>query len=240
MFLGVRRRVTFVNVVVTFVFVFALSGGAFAANKFLVTSVKQIKPSVLKQLQGKVGARGAQGAVGPQGPQGSAGVQGAVGAQGVVGLKGDTGLQGEPGKNGENGKEGSPWTDHGTLPSEATETGTWAFNATNKGEAFVPVSFSIPLAEGVGQSQVHFVTRTEWEHGGAPAECPGSVEEPKATPGNFCVYESFLVNAEFVTINNPKGFGGEGVAPVGGWMTFKFENEEALRRGWGTWAVTAK
>ena len=46
---------------------FALGGTAIAAKHYLITSTKQIKPSVLKQLHG------AQGPQGPAGPQGAAG-----------------------------------------------------------------------------------------------------------------------------------------------------------------------
>jgi hypothetical protein len=54
-----RGRLSYANVVVTLALVFAMSGGAFAAGRYLITSTKQIKPSVLKQLQGKAGAIGA-------------------------------------------------------------------------------------------------------------------------------------------------------------------------------------
>jgi hypothetical protein len=67
MFLVVGRRVTYVNVVATFALVFAMSGGAFAAKRYLITSTGQISPKVLRSLQGKVGATGVQGAVGPGG-----------------------------------------------------------------------------------------------------------------------------------------------------------------------------
>lgn len=67
---------------------FAFGGGAYAAKHYLITSTKQIKPSVLKQLRGAVGKTGATGPAGPAGPQGPAG------AAGAPGVKGDTGPQG--------------------------------------------------------------------------------------------------------------------------------------------------
>jgi Collagen triple helix repeat (20 copies) len=232
MFLGVRRRVTYVK-----------SGRAFAANKFLVTSVKQIKPSVLKQLQGKVGARGAQGAVGPQG---SAGAQGAVGPQGGVGPKGDTGLQGEPGKNGENGTNGTTGFTE-VLPSEKTETGAWAVRANVAGEeAAVPFSFNIPLPEPLEESAVHVILSNGKELNGKGEEqtstaCLGNPEEPKALPGSFCLYEAVMLNVEpGVRITQPGGFGVLGTGRTGGFLQFTALAGSPSPRGWGTWAVTAK
>jgi hypothetical protein len=60
-------------------------GTAFAATKhYLITSTKQIKPSVLKSLK-KAGPRGAKGATGSQGVQGNPGNNGNNGINGVNG-----------------------------------------------------------------------------------------------------------------------------------------------------------
>ena len=66
----------------------AIGGGsAFAAGHYLITSTKQIKPSVLKALKhaGPRGPQGAQGAQGAQGPQGTSGAKGATGNAGANG-----------------------------------------------------------------------------------------------------------------------------------------------------------
>jgi hypothetical protein len=69
--------------------VLAIGGGtAFAGVHYLITSTKQIKPSVLRSLKGrgpagprgKQGAQGSQGVAGEQGPQGAAGPAGTNGA----------------------------------------------------------------------------------------------------------------------------------------------------------------
>jgi hypothetical protein len=68
-----------------------MSGGALAANHYLINSTKQINPKVLKRLQGhngRSGARGATGQAGPAGPAGSQGPQGGGGTQGGVGPQG--------------------------------------------------------------------------------------------------------------------------------------------------------
>jgi hypothetical protein len=45
---SIRRHLSYANVVATFALVFAMSGGALAAQHYLLRSTKQIKPSLLK------------------------------------------------------------------------------------------------------------------------------------------------------------------------------------------------
>lgn len=103
MFSAIRKRFTYANVAMTLALVFAMTGGAYAAKHYLITSTKQISPKVLKQLKGAKGANGANGAAGvagAQGPQGPAGVKGETGPKGETGAKGEQGIQGSPGTNG--------------------------------------------------------------------------------------------------------------------------------------------
>jgi hypothetical protein len=79
-----RRHLTYANVVATLALVFAMSGGALAAKHYLVTSTKQIKPSVLKTLRGKTGPRGAAGANGATGATGATGPGGPAGPSGTI------------------------------------------------------------------------------------------------------------------------------------------------------------
>ena len=62
----IRKHLSYANVVATLALVFAMSGGALAAQHYLVNSTKQINPKVLKKLRGRPGARGGFGATGPQ------------------------------------------------------------------------------------------------------------------------------------------------------------------------------
>ena len=77
----------------------SLTGTSVAASHYLITSTKQIKPSVRSALRGATGKTGAQGPQGAQGLQGAQGAQGAQGPQGIQGLKGDTGPTGLTGYN---------------------------------------------------------------------------------------------------------------------------------------------
>src|ERR1700752_388349 len=106
MFSVLRRRMSYANVVATLALVFAMTGGAYAASKFLITSTKQIKPSVLAQLKGKNGKDGAPGAQGPGGPQGPAGPAGPSGKDGTPGAEGAPGPAGPEGAAGAAGRAG--------------------------------------------------------------------------------------------------------------------------------------
>lgn len=89
-----RKHLSPTMVVALIALFFALTGGTFAAQRYIITSIKQIKPSVLTQLRGKTGPKGAAGPAGPIGP---AGPQGAAAAPGAPGAQGPQGAQGVPG-----------------------------------------------------------------------------------------------------------------------------------------------
>jgi hypothetical protein len=79
-----RHRPSVTTVVACLALFFALGGSALAAKKYLITSTSQIKPSVLKSLQGKRGPAGTPGTPGAPGAAGAAGAVGALNAADVT------------------------------------------------------------------------------------------------------------------------------------------------------------
>jgi hypothetical protein len=245
MFSSIRKRLTYANLAVTVALVFAMSGGAFAAGHYLITSTKQISPKVLKALKG---ANGSTGATGSAGAPGTAGAPGAKGETGGSGTKGETGEPGLKGETGTAGKEGSPWTAGGTLPSGKTETGTWGFNmvtGTENPPALAPISFTIPLAAPLGEEHVHYVKH---EEASPPAACEGTVEDPTATKGNLCVYETTSggLNEEpeilpFQGVPTPPGKSTfePGGTSANGSIVFFIVAASKPAFAYGSWALTA-
>jgi hypothetical protein len=259
---SLRDRFGIPGVISVIALVFAMVGGAFAANNLGGDSdgSKATASAVKKGPRGPRGPRGATGPQGPVGPKGDPGAPGANGKDGAPGLngatgptgpQGATGATGSTGPEGPEGIQGSPWTANGTLPSGATETGTWSFGQIEKAaspSAWVPISFPIPLAEedvptlsGAG-NEVHFIGQTDTP----PTECPGSPKAPAAAPGHLCIYASLLVNASSaglarnVTLNERPGVGFGSPGETGVAMVFGLTGEPGEPSlGVGSFAVTA-
>jgi hypothetical protein len=180
MHIHIGRRLSYANVAATLALVFSMSGGALAATHYLISSTSQINPKVLKKLKGGSGKAGVNGVAGAPGAAGATGPTGPAGSQGKEGAQGKEGQQGQEGKEG---KEG-PFV--ATLPSGKTLTGHYHLeldNVTNAhGDIGQGYSYAFPLAS---DPTTHFIASGAT----APAQCPGSAAEPKALPGNLCVYE---------------------------------------------------
>ena len=140
---SIRKHLSYANVVATLALVFAMGGSAIAAKHYLITSTKQIKPSVLKRLKAP-GRTGRQGLSGIPGPQGTAGAAGAKGADGLSALS--------------------------ALSSGQTESGDYgASGYTMKGLEFGEgVTFPIPLKAAIDAAHVVYTPE-----GGSLPHCPG-------------------------------------------------------------------
>ena len=199
---SLRSRVGVSGVVAVIALVFALVGGAYAANKVVISKLNQISPSVQKQLKGNAGPAG------PQGPKGDPGATGSQGPKGDPGANGTNGTNGKNGEAGEAGLPGSPWTAGGTLPPGATENGAFAFTDEGAKESFggeiTGLSFTVPLAAELNAAHVHLVSSEEYEHVGGqtvPPTCAvegteGTADNPLAQAGHLCVYVASLVGLQ--------------------------------------------
>jgi hypothetical protein len=264
----VRRRFTFANVVLTLALVFVMSGGAFAASKFLITSTKQISPKVLKSLQGKTGRAGVAGAQGPAGPAGPAGV-GAAGPQGPAGNNGTSGSNGTsattesfagklhgcetggvlvksaspeaPVCNGKNGTTGFT----STLPSGKTEKGSWAVSGipANLGfagnDGFASISFNIPL-ESAPSAIVIGLEEGEGEAKEAEAIKKGECSGTAGNPGAEGGKLCVFVYANAFLFRNVSKVAAVEVGPVGTLVLAVAEEPSVPVAAAGTWAVTAE
>jgi hypothetical protein len=225
MFSAIRRRmhITPSTMIATLALVFAMSGGAYAASKYLITSTKQISPKVLKSLKGAKGATGAQGLAGAAG---AAGLQGPGGAAGVKGETGATGATGAAGAAGGTGPEGSF---NKTLPTGKTLKGDWT--VSSQAELLVgAVSFDIPLA--VAPAAVHLIpapTSVEEEKGEfpkPPTGCTGNFTNPGAEGGNLCVF----AREESNLIALASGHAGK-ICPAGSQAVFVTKHDTVVECG---------
>jgi hypothetical protein len=213
-----RNRFGIPGVIAVIALVFAMLGGAYAANNSgggkATASAKAKKGP--RGPKGPKGDPGPAGPVGPQGPKGDTGAAGANGKDGAAGGQGPAGqsVTGAPIAaggvcgtktgvkytlgatstnvcSGEDGQTG--FTE--TLPSGKTETGTWF---AMKGLP-VTLSFNIPLTEAPEFSNIHLVNMQGEEQlpfsglpiqFGTPVNCMGNVENPTAPEGMVCLYQA--------------------------------------------------
>ncbi len=203
MFQALRKHLTPATGIAFVALIFAITGGAFAANSgggggakqtalvaragsgTLTATVAKAKAKTKAGARGPAGPKGATGpagpagATGPAGPAGATGPAGGGGPQGPAGPTGATGLQGPQGNEGKAGANGTTGFTK-ALPSGDTETGTWSAHLAAESEfMFVPLSFNIPLAAAITE-HAFVVTEAEWaeeEVGGVkqkdPAGCAG-------------------------------------------------------------------
>jgi hypothetical protein len=96
------------------------------------------------------------------------------------------------------------------------------------------ISFPVPLAS---PPTAHFVP-----YGSTPpTECPGSVDDPQALPGHFCVYENYtgwVSNTREMIIYDPITEWGPASSRLGAGLDLQPKNPGTVSSQ-GTWAVTA-
>jgi hypothetical protein len=244
--------------------VLAMVGGAWAASGLNSKQKKEVT-KIAKKFAGKPGANGTNGTNGSNGTEGKEGPQGKQGEPGKNGesvkvtpltsgqcanheggAKFKVGAEEAEACNGEKGAQGEPWTPNGTLPSEATETGSFVVvTTTEPPQVFAPISFPIPLAKA---PKGHFVTQAEIVGEEVPVECTvngveGSAENPLAAPGNLCLYENFgapPAGFEFKNFFSPNNGSTELLDPGKTGVIAKFEGTGPGEFMEGAWAVTAE
>jgi hypothetical protein len=168
--------------------------------------------------------RGKRGPQGPRGPRGPEGPQGATGAPGAPGAVGPVGPQGPGGATGARGPAGTLVP---ALPSGQTLRG--GFGASTDGLVSAPVSYPVPLSF---DPTVRIVQLGD----SPPAQCPGTLTNPRANAGNLCVFVGVANNVGAVSrygmadgANNFR-FGVVLIADATGSLGTDIS---------GTWAVTA-
>jgi hypothetical protein len=214
-------------VLVTLALSLSLGGGAYAVSKI---GAGDIKRNAVRSKHVKNGsirladlAKTTRQALRRGAPRGPAGPRGATGPRGPRGRRG---LQGAAGGFSE------------TLPAGKTARGVFAFeHAPSAAEETGDVAVSFPFALA-GAPTPHIVAAGT----SAPAECPGSAEDPRALPGHLCIYEADaagMISAR--TVYDPaKAFAAGTAGRFGFGLRYTLgASADAAPRAHGTWAVTA-
>jgi hypothetical protein len=268
MFSRIRKRCTYANVAATMALFFAISGGAYAASKYLITSTKQISPKVLTSLKGKAGPagkNGANGANGPAGPQGPAGANGANGAPGEPGAsvvstelkKGNFTCKeggaeftvGSTTTHACNGKSAKGGGFPATLPGGKTETGTWSVTTNSEitpdeeigitANGLSSISFTIPLKEALKLAKIHYINKE-----GLEFTTTGNVpNEGACKEGTASEPKAEAGNLCVYAKTEEEEFVGyqklKETTPTGVVLLFGGKSFTSHNGGLGTWAVTA-
>jgi len=250
-----RTRFGIPGIISVLALVFAMIGGAYAANDDgggqATASAKKGKPGPRgprgpKGATGAAGPVGPQGAVGPAGSNGSDGAKGATGSTGVTGPTGSTGATGAgatgaTGPTGVTGATGATGVTGPVGPQPATQTGSWGglFDANENFAA--TISFALPLATGIANSNVVTIAKG----GTPPASCDNgageapSAENPEADAGFLCVFvaQSPPVEPEVPLVFKSGAMASQGASKTGAVLLGEFG--AAGSTFWGTFAVTA-
>ncbi|MCW2991394.1 MAG: hypothetical protein JWM73_1988 [Solirubrobacterales bacterium] len=208
------RRLSPSLVVACLALFFALGGSVLAAKHYVLTSTKQVKPGVLKQLRGK------RGPAGPAGAAGAAGLPGPAGAAGATGPAGPAG----------------PLVT--VLPSGQTETGWFVIDEQLLANQLGATALSFPLRLPSAPA-VNYVAAG----GPATAACPGTKLAPAAAPGNLCFYFDIRFNlvttGDFAPLGVDTIAGNDQTASPTGAELYAKALADGRMAAAGSWAVTA-
>ncbi len=218
-----RRHTTYANVVATLALLFALSGGAMAAKRYLITSPGQISPRVLKRLTGKTGRTG---------PRGAAGAPGSPGAQGAGGAPGPRGVAGPEGPEGPEGRAAPTQLAPGT-----SESGVYGIGASrsNGDHLALAVTFPTQLPAALPVTNVFYTPAST-----PVAHCSGPGH---ADPGYLCIYSSVAEGLATPALVDPEdGEIGVSTGRLGFGLTWKSTSTKGLgeeEQDFGSYTVTA-
>ncbi len=210
---------TYANVVSTVGLFLLLGGGAYAASRLPVNTVgtKQLKNNAVTWAKIKNGViTSSKIREGSLLRQDFAVGQLSAGPQGAAGEKGEKGKQGEPG----------PLVT--SLPSGKSLRGIFSFagHGTSGSNPTEPISYQFPIASGPTTNVIGVSAK-------ATSACPGSAKDPRAEPGNLCVYETRDEGELELTASNDIAGGKFGAV-----LSAKVPSEADFEFA-GTWAVSA-
>jgi hypothetical protein len=231
---GFRPRLSHANVVATAAVFLSLGGGAYAAlgnghadNHVFhgcvdrTTGVLRVVSSARSCHRPRIFGRGTKRIRLPGEIAISWSRTGPIGPPGTPGVNGQAGQPGPRGPRGEQGPAGPFPT---SLPSGKTLTGVYRTDVASMIALEDTESFAYPLAS---PPTVHFVGIGTT----APAGCPGTASDPKATPGDLCVCAALgAIGANVVEISDP-----ETNLPGASARGFTIAGKTSS----GSWAVTA-
>jgi hypothetical protein len=149
-------------------------------------------------------------------------------AQGAAGKNGTNGTNGTSGTNGTNGTNGVSALS--TLPSGQSESGDYGASSINAAFFTEGVTFPIPLAADIPQSNI------SWTFTGKGPNCSGPGH---ASPGYLCIYSGEHTEIEPPLVYNFEGSGRQESGRFG--FTLEWESPGPSFRSYdaGTWTVTA-
>jgi hypothetical protein len=223
----------------------ALGGTAFAAQKYVVSSSKQVKNSSLTGADVKNGSLTAKDLAKGTLLQGPAGRQGPAGSPGATGPKGDVGAKGEAGPKGDRGADGAPGARGGTtgdvIPSGTTVAGVFDVFHQSGSPSGGSTTVQLPGVAPTPLTSADVNSKLSAYANDGDSSCTGSYDAPTAPAGKVCLY---LYSRAF---NSTETLRGEAMASPSAPSTFLsthafrvvLSTTDQTGHSTGAWAYTA-